>query len=148
MYPFALSHSFELCNMSSCNYNQGCNFINHTISHDTEKTFNYDEFRPLYNTETKHNNVCLMSVPLDTILYQFKNPVSVIKIDVEGFELHVLKGASIFLDIHRPIVIIEIWDIHIDDVFLFMREKGYTTHQILYNTEYNNKDYIFYPNPT
>lgn len=52
-----------------------------------------------------------VSVPvrkLDSIAHELSSAASLIKIDVEGFELEVLKGAARVLSSNRPIVVIEI----------------------------------------
>jgi hypothetical protein len=51
-------------------------------------------------------------------------PPSVVKIDVEGFEIEVLKGMRRMLAEHRPIVICELHDTHVEFA-AFMREAGY-----------------------
>ena len=53
-----------------------------------------------------------------------------IKIDVEGHELSVLKGAEKYISTHHPTLIIEIEqrhhkDIHIDSIFDSFKQKGY-----------------------
>ncbi|NNF22003.1 MAG: FkbM family methyltransferase [Saprospiraceae bacterium] len=59
--------------------------------------------------------------PLDKILEEEKNPV--IKIDVEGYEYEVLKGAEQFIRNNQPVIIIEIWN---DKTRDFLRDLGYS----------------------
>jgi FkbM family methyltransferase len=42
-------------------------------------------------------------------LFEFSRRVSVVKIDVEGFELLVLRGMMKFIRLHQPTIFIEIW---------------------------------------
>jgi FkbM family methyltransferase len=44
---------------------------------------------------------------IDHMLHQIDRPVSVVKIDTEGHELEVLKGAVNLLERHRPIIVME-----------------------------------------
>ena len=56
-----------------------------------------------FKKRTKH---VALSIPLD--FFAFKNKsISLIKIDVEGFELRALKGASKIISCHHPLIIIE-----------------------------------------
>jgi hypothetical protein len=45
---------------------------------------------------------------LDYLIDCFKNNISVIKIDVEGFEYNVILGSNNFLEKFKPVIIIEI----------------------------------------
>ncbi len=56
-------------------------------------------------TDTKMIHSCVIT--LDSL--NIKNPVSLVKIDVEGFENHVLAGGVQFFDLHRPTLFIELW---------------------------------------
>lgn len=60
--------------------------------------------------------------------YHLKN-VGFIKIDVEGFELDVLKGSEKLIDTEKPNLMIEIYekfsDVDIEETFLFLFNKGY-----------------------
>jgi FkbM family methyltransferase len=52
----------------------------------------------------------------------------VIKIDVEGYEMHVLRGAAQSIHAHRPLLLIEIERRHNDDfreVFTWLASEGY-----------------------
>lgn len=51
--------------------------------------------------------------------------VDFIKIDVEGFELEVLKGAESLLQKSSPILYIEIFNDRFDEVNLFLEKIGY-----------------------
>ena len=61
------------------------------------------------NIEQQTNTVEVFVTTLDTQLSNIEK-IDLIKIDVEGFELHVLKGAEDLLTKYRPIIFIEIND--------------------------------------
>lgn len=69
-------------------------------------------------------------VTLDDVLGDA--PVALLKIDVEGFEIDVLRGASKLLRNSRPLVCFEIWDDvtepELDAYRQFLEEHGYTLH--------------------
>jgi hypothetical protein len=87
-----------------------------------------------------------MGVPLDSLKYQFKNRISVIKIDVEGFELFVLKGAKDIINSNRPIIIAEVFECNFDKVLEFFREVNYSLATKVVNPDYIGQDWIFFPN--
>ncbi len=61
--------------------------------------------------------------------YKFKHPIGFIKIDVEGHELEILKGAKNFLNTHKPIMIIEIEERHSgtprEEIISYIKNFGY-----------------------
>lgn len=58
-------------------------------------------------------------------LLDFQNDNLAIKIDVEGHELHVLKGISNLLKKNKCVVQIEIFDKNFDEINLHLIKKGY-----------------------
>ena len=46
-----------------------------------------------------------------------------LKVDVEGFEFEVLKGAKNFIKKYRPIILIEVWN---EDTKKFLVENKYS----------------------
>jgi FkbM family methyltransferase len=56
--------------------------------------------------------------------------VDVIKIDVEGMEADVLRGASRLIDTHRPVVVAEVLKSDGDEVRSFLAQRGYLTRGI------------------
>ncbi len=144
LYPFALADKYSLCETAVNTYNRGCNYIYctrdsnesiiHNYSHTEERVFK------------KINNTFVMSAPLDSIQYQFKNKISVIKIDVEGFEMQVLHGAKEIIMRDRPIIIVEIFKCNFDKAIAFFEEVKYVLATKIINPEYPNEDWIFFPN--
>jgi FkbM family methyltransferase len=59
-----------------------------------------------------------------------ERPISFVKIDVEGHELQVLKGAADLIRKHRPVLLVEIEHRHsaapIEETFKFLEELGYS----------------------
>lgn len=144
IYPFAIGNKFQLCNIQTLDKNEGCNHIYQTID-ETGKT--QHDYSNLFYTSAYHklSKIFLMTVPLDSILYQFTKRISVIKIDVEGFECEVLQGAVTLLSQHRPVVIVEAWTVHLENIITFMKQCGYQTYHKITSSLYENDDYIFYP---
>ena len=70
-------------------------------------------------------------IPLDSLLAWTQLPTSIIKIDVEGYELQVIEGAIETLTRFRPSLVVEIEEQHqptgqsIDDVFARIANLGY-----------------------
>jgi hypothetical protein len=56
--------------------------------------------------------------------------VSLIKIDVEGHELKVLRGAEKTISTFHPVIIIEIWVNNVDFVLPLLASYGYTARAI------------------
>ncbi len=76
-------------------------------------------------------------VPLDEL--EFEGNIALIKIDVEGFEFKVLRGAIETIKKHHPIIMCESleMDNNLDGVWHLMRDLGYTA------KAYSRDDYIF-----
>jgi len=67
-------------------------------------------------------------IKVDDLLPFIDRPIAVAKIDVEGNELNVLKGATILLQDHKPVIFIELESEHgegPEGVFKLLREAGY-----------------------
>lgn len=65
-------------------------------------------------------------INLDSI--PFKGKVTAIKIDVEGHELQVLKGAGKILSKDKPIIYCELWDSIRAEVVAYMQTYGYKSY--------------------
>jgi FkbM family methyltransferase len=80
-----------------------------------------------------------------------ENGVSVVKIDVEGFEPNVLKGAEVLISKFRPVIVCEVqYDTLIrngfraEDILSFLKEHGYEIQESLTDTRSNKGDHYFY----
>jgi FkbM family methyltransferase len=136
IYNFALSDKQQLCSMSTNEYNNGCNIIDTTYSGNDTNTYHYHHMTS--SGFIKKSNVFYSAISLDSICNIFTNKVSVIKIDVEGFEYLVLQGAKMFLEKHKPIILIEIFDSEYIKICNLLTENNYTlTHSL------GNLNYIF-----
>ncbi|MBS3061357.1 MAG: FkbM family methyltransferase [Candidatus Diapherotrites archaeon] len=82
--------------------------------------------------------------PLDDILFHLRlsSPISLIKIDVEGMELAVLKGAQKTISQHRPTIFFESnEESHYQSVASFLEKQGYSI------TPCNSNNYLARPTP-
>lgn len=92
----------------------------------------------LLMTRTSHQ---VEARSLDQIGKAFTDPVSFIKIDVEGNEEHTLNGARQLIAKHKPTILVEIWK-HLlpafkqTSIWTYLQEQGYTlSHHV-------NDDYL------
>jgi FkbM family methyltransferase len=144
-YPFAVAHKELLCNLSLLEHNPGCNHIYNTIDENEKKFYDYSSVI-FQDGHLKRNNVFLLGTALDNIKYNFKNKISVIKIDVEGFEVNVLNGAKNLILEHKPVVIVEIYEkLNFSTVLQFFEDIKYKMYRKISNSEYSNQDYVFFP---
>lgn len=82
-----------------------------------------------------------LAAPLDS--FYFPNPISVIKIDAEGAELNVLRGAREIIDKHRPAILIEVWIPNRKDVFALLQDMEYVLVENIKNDF--GDDFVFKP---
>lgn len=87
------------------------------------------------------NNVFVMAVTLDMMLDQVRAP-DVLKIDVEGAEIEVLRGAERVFNEHKPVVLCEVAKQNTDEITAFFASRGYTlldaeTHNNVARTTFN-----------
>ena len=81
-------------------------------------------------------------VPLDSL--KFDLPISLIKIDTEGFELKVLRGASRLISEHRPYIAVEVgWWLDVE-FWAWVHETGYHVIQAFQDTR-GIKNYLLIP---
>jgi FkbM family methyltransferase len=71
------------------------------------------------------------TITLDEFFHQEKGLIGALKVDVEGHELSVLKGATKILQRHKPVVLCEAEQRHlstgkVENLFEFMLAAGYT----------------------
>ncbi len=91
-------------------------------------------------------------IALDSLLPEIgSNKVAAIKIDVENYEIYVLKGAKKMLLQHKPIVFAELWDNERkNDCILLMESLGYETKvhidgELVPHNGKKSIDYFFIP---
>lgn len=93
--------------------------------------------------------------------YQFKHPIGFIKIDVEGHELEIIKGAEKLINLYRPNLLLEIEQRHTGlapiKIINQIKEKGYCCYIVKDKSLtfikideenidiYDNNNYIFIP---
>ena len=138
LYPLALSDKFHLCNMKFHPQNNGCSFISNVIDENGVNEIKYDfqTHDHLFENDVQIN---IPTFPLDFLMYRFSD-VSVIKIDVEGFECRVLEGSKSFLDKFKPHIVIEVLEENKDRCKKLMLELKYEFIQHI-----SNQDYLFSP---
>ena len=145
IYPFALGETFQLCNTQMLEKNQGCNHIYRTVGQEGVTPHDHSDLIAI-QPYRKLEHCFVPCIPLDSVLYQFQERrVSVLKIDVEGFEREVLRGAKAFLAQHRPVIIVEVWSVYVEEVIAIMKEMGYLSYSKLVGTHHVMHDYVFYP---
>ena len=84
-------------------------------------------------------------INLDSIMAWVHQPVSFIKIDVEGYELLVLNGALNMITTFRPVILIEIWNRKLEE-FLKSEVWQYINKILNYSlTHIHEDDYILLP---
>jgi FkbM family methyltransferase len=142
LYPFPVAQKEILCNLSLLDYNHGCNYIYSTQDGIEKK--DYSSFSES-DYHFKRDNIFFLGTSLDNIKYNFKNKISVIKIDVEGFELNVLNGAIFIILENRPVIIVEVFEKNFNNVLKFFEKVKYSSYIKLNSSIYQNEDYIFYP---
>lgn len=86
---------------------------------------------------TKGHRISVDIITLDDILQSCDFAPDIIKIDVEGFEVNVLKGADTVLSKVKPLLIIEVHPHHMDRIEhnpsmiqVFLRDRGYIIYSI------------------
>jgi FkbM family methyltransferase len=138
LYNFALGDEYKLCNLCFNIHNNGNTMIETTYENGlpVDNPRGYPEPDPI--STKSENNVYIHIVPLDSLIDNFSRRVSVIKIDVEGFEYNVLLGACKFIEKHKPVIFIEI-----------SSSKYQQTHELLEKYNYiqmarlTDEDYIY-----
>lgn len=99
--------------ISNCEvYNMGCGEKQTEFVMAAVKESNSGQNRIITNVVGTHEAGGLVTIKvakLDNMFAHLKK-IDLIKIDVEGFEMHVLKGAEEILKKHRPVLFIEIDD--------------------------------------
>ena len=116
LYNFALSDKVGYVNFTQVHANVGATSV---------------------SNGTSHSSTNVMANTLDSIA--FDRRISVVKMDVEGFEEQVLTGGAHTLYQHRPTIVIEIWSSRYEIVSKLLTAMGYV--QIANHRD----DYVFVP---
>tara|TARA_R110002012_G_scaffold7323_1_gene34533 strand:- start:877 stop:1542 length:666 start_codon:yes stop_codon:yes gene_type:complete len=82
------------------------------------------------------------SISLDTYFKDYHRPIKFIKIDVEGAEFEVLKGATDLINKHKPSIIVEVWKspTKIQKLHKWLTQMNYTIAE-----KVNANDYLLVP---
>jgi FkbM family methyltransferase len=127
-FNFALSDHIGQVNLPSVEY-----------SKHLQANFGYTSL--YFNT----TNIKVPCINLDSVMAWVKQPVSFIKIDVEGYELLVLKGALQMISTFKPVILIEIWNRKLEE-FLKSEIWEYVHKVLSYSiTHIHEDDYILLP---
>jgi FkbM family methyltransferase len=158
---FSKVYAFEInedLTKNIASYNPGnIEIINKGLSSKTENTILYipivDDFvltgwasltpNNCPNAQ-KHLKKQVQICPLDTFNI---NDVSFVKIDVEGHELEVLKGAIQTITSYRPVILIEIKESNLNAVDEFFKQLNYLKYKLedLIGIPGSKENYIYVP---
>ena len=143
IYQTAISDQNELCNMTIATFNKGGNYI-HSSTNQNNKHTKYTH-PTTNNIETKIHNVFIPAINIDSIQHIFKQKISVIKIDVEGYETKTIRGAIQTIQKHRPVIIVEIWNRNLTQIIQIMAEIKYNIQKINITTGSIDQNYLCIP---
>ena len=145
IYNFGLGNNFLLGNMSTCARNNGISFIKNEYSEEYNKEIVYDCFKISEKNNKIEKNTFFTIIRLDDIRYIFKRRVSIIKIDIEGYEKNFLLGAKEFIQEHKPYIFIEIFNELKDEIFKILECYNYKLIENIKNSQEISIDYLFGP---
>jgi FkbM family methyltransferase len=152
LYQLALSNQIELCNMTINTFNHGANFISKTINEGNETIYDYDYIVKdnnnviSYHYNVENDKIYVPTMTLDYLINYFKNNISVIKIDVEGFEFNVILGSNNFLEKFKPVIIIEINKVNFIKTCNLLISYNYTLFNEINDEESLSLNYVFIHN--
>lgn len=146
IYNFGLGNNLLLGNMSTSTFNNGISFIKNEYSEECNKEISYDCFKTIELNNVLDKNIFCAIIRLDDIRYMFKRRVSIIKVDIEGYEKNFLLGAKEFIQEHKPYIFIEIFNELQDEVFKLLECYNYKLIENIKNI-YQEKsiDFLFGP---
>ena len=145
IYNFGLGNNFLLGNMSTSKYNNGIAFIKNEYSEECNKEIVYDCFKISEQYNEIEKNIFFTIIRLDDIRYIFKRRVSIIKVDIEGYEKNFLLGAKEFIQEHKPYIFIEIFNELKDEIFKILECYNYKLIENIKNAQEISIDYLFGP---
>jgi FkbM family methyltransferase len=143
IYNFGLGNKFMLGNMSINSYNNGIAFIKNEYSKENNKEISYECFKNVENKNVIEKKLFFSIVKLDDIRYMFKKRVSVIKIDIEGYEKYFLQGAEQFIQEHKPYIFIEIFNELKNEIFELLYTYNYHLIEHVIKCDEISIDYLF-----
>ena len=126
------------------------NFFNNAVSNTIDETISFYESVNDWESSQTHNNfnfaseLKVKSIKIDSLVkeYSLNDYVVIIKLDVEGNEINVIKGALEVIKKSEPLIIIEFSKYifenldNIDYLKNFLIQYDYS----IYDTNYNKKD--------
>lgn len=145
IYNFGLGNNFLLGNMSTSTYNNGISFIKNEYSEECNNEIVYDCFKISEQHNQIEKNIFFTIIRLDDIRYIFKRRVSIIKVDIEGYEKNFLLGAKEFIQEHKPYIFIEIFNELKDEIFKILECYNYKLIENIKNSQEISIDYLFGP---
>ena len=145
IYNFGLGNNFLLGNMSTSTYNNGISLIKNEYSEKYNKEIEYDCFKIPEQNNKIEKNTFFAIIRLDDIRYIFKRRVSIIKVDIEGYEKNFLLGAKEFIKEHKPYIFIEIFDECKDETFKILECYNYKLIEHIQKFKEISIDYLFGP---
>ena len=132
-------------------FNNGANFISKTINEGNETIYDYDYIVKdnnnviSYHYKVENDKIYVPTMTLDYLINYFKNNISVIKIDVEGFEFNVISESNNFLEKFKPVIIIEINKVNFIKTFNLLISYSYILFDEI-NDEESSLNYVFIHN--
>jgi len=136
-----------LGNKSGLSYIEKNNFLNLEIQANYGNTHIIDENYKGNRLTESHS---IITITIDELFKEYKEPIKLIKIDVQGYELNILKGGLETIDKFKPIIFLEIedeqlalYDINKNDIFRELDNLGYKYQKFFENNPYVN-DYVCY----
>lgn len=138
VYSFEPSKAIFRRLLENVQYNRLDNIIPINKAIGNEKGgIGFDDHSQNANIGTSHVNRSLTThVPISTLDIEIPetNKISLLKIDVEGFEIDVLKGAANILSNHHPVIVLE------------FNPQDYSMSEILKNIPYEVNVYVIRDN--
>lgn len=135
LYNMAVGEKISLCNMSFNPYNNGASYVNKILNEKEEITFIENGAENI-----NQHQIFIPTIPIDLLLEFkiFKRRVSVVKMDIEGFEYEAILGMRKFFKQHKPNLIIEIFSEKYEEVDKLLVDIGFHLVERL-----DHQDYLY-----